>query len=289
MRNPVLRPTTARVARVCFIAALVTLLLVDLSGQAEAARKRRRSSRSRNGAAAAKAAKQRAISSIQKQVAAAQKVLAAAESKASMSQSELSRAVAELNNIRDDVDSSQLDAREAAEILRELESEILSEQPKDSEWAQAQVALAEARDALHDVIHRLVQLPPDDGTGAGASERHFAKLSSAGRERLESDPDYRRVHEAFQKVSREVTQLRDKVLAADSEWVSARQDLADAAKAARESNQQAKSAALSALGDSRDLRKSQDVAAMARSIIAQGEARLRQLGAKASTSSSKSK
>lgn len=290
------RADALRSVRSCFCKFLlvaliaVAMLLVDFSAEAEAAKRRRRgSSRSSRAAAAAKARKERTIKSIQQQVAAARQVLAAAESQTAMSQAQVNQALSKLSGIRDDLETGHDDAEQAAKTLHEIEAEILAEQQPDSDLGRAQAVVAQAKDDVHREIHRVLRLPNvHEKPGDAARLTDLANLSPVQRKLLENDNGYRSAQDRMREAGRNADQVRQKLLQADSNWVAASQDLAEAKKRSRDESQQAKTAGLSSLGDRRDLRSAQNVAAAARAIIAQGEARLRQLGAKSSGGGSSS-
>ena len=275
----------------CLLVVLVAvaLLLVDFSAEAEAAKRRRRGSSRHSRAAAAQARKQQMIKSIQQQVAVARQVLDAAESQAAMSQAQVNQALSKLSGIREDIERGHDDAEQAAKTLHGIEAEILAEQQPDSDLVRAQAILAEAKDDMHDAMHRLIRLPDvDEKPGDAARLTDLANLSPVQRKLLENDNDYQAAQDQMREAGRNVDQVRQKLLRAESNWVAARQDLAEARRRSRDESQQAKTAGLSSLGDRQDLRKAQDVATAARTIIAKGEALLRQLEEKSSSSNATS-
>lgn len=272
MRRPVFAGSCKRL--LMFLLA-IGLLLTCFSEDALAKGR----GRSRQSAAAAKAAKQRTISAVQKQVAAARQVLAAAESQSAMSQTQVTQAVDKLSEIREAIKSAQAGTQEAANLLQDIEAEIVGEQTPDSELVRAQANLETATQTLHRVMHRVVTLPDDSDKSNDAGRLgDLAKLSPEERDRLEQDPAYQTARDNWKTAARNFKQCRQKLLEADEDWVAARQDLADAKQSVHESEQQSQTAGLGSLGDRQDLRQAQNIAATARAAVAQGEARLRQLG-----------
>lgn len=258
---------------------LMVALLLGLACPSANARGRSRGS-AKAAAAAAKARKQRAIKALQQQVAAAQQVLSAAESQAAMSQSEVTRAAETLSGIREQIKSERLNVQEANKALQELESEILGQQGPDSDYARTQAKLKSARHTLHRVMHRVLTLPDDsDQADEAARLRDLARLSQEDKAKLEQDLDYQVAQENVKLAARRHDEARRTVLEANAEWVAARKELADNEKSVRESSEHSQGAALSSLDDRQNLHRAQTIAAEARAIIAQGEARLRQLGA----------
>ncbi len=276
-----------------FLIALVVvgLLLVAFSNDAEAAKKRKRgSSRNRRAAATAKARKQQAVKSIQRQVAAARQVLVAAESQGRMSRSKVNQAISKLSKIHIDIENAHQDLQESAKTLHEVEAEIRSEQKPDSDLSRANAAMAKAKDDVNLAIHRVLRLPEDHGASVGDERlKDLAKLSPEQRKTLESDSSYAVARGVMKAAGREAEQIRRKVFRSDPEWVAARRDVVDAEMRSRKGSRQARTTGLGSLGDRQDLRKAKNVAAAARTVIARGEIRIRQLGGKKRPSPSSKK
>jgi hypothetical protein len=263
----------------------VSLLTSLLSGTTEA--RRRGHGRSRQSAAVAQAYRAMAIQNIQQQIGIARNVLGSAESKAAMSQSTVSSAISRLTDAREQINSAHEDVALAAKALHDLEKEILADLPPNAELNIAKEVLQQAKNSMHDALHRLFNIPHVTGKSDEAARlAEFESLSDEQKAILEKDPGYQVAQREMQAAAAQVTHLRREVLMADKEWVDARQELTDADKRSREGTQQATTAGMSMFGGQQKLRSNQQIAAFARSVIAQGEARLRQLGANPNGSSS---
>lgn len=280
-----LRRSGLGVRSMLIVLVAFALLMTAFSSDVEA---RRRRGRGRSAAAAAKARKAQMIKTIQQQVAAAQKVLSAAESQAAMSGDQVKQALSQLSGIRTEIESAHENVAEAATTLREIEAEILAEQKSDSPLELAKKDLRRAQEAVHLTIHAVLDLPNHhEHSGERGRLADLASISSSERATLGDDARYHASLRELNEAARRVKELREALFEGDPEWVAAQRALADAQQRSRESTQQAQTAGLGSLGDRQNLHNAQQIAATARAIIAQGETRLRQLGAKP-TSNSKS-
>lgn len=272
-----------------FAMIAVALLLAGSLGDAQAASKRGaryNSNASRQAAAAAKARKAQQIKSIQQQLSVARQILANAESQTAMSQGEVNQALAKLSGIRTEIESAEDDVEQAVKTLHAIEAEILAEQPPDSEFATALAAETQAKDDVHRAIHRVLGLPEHPGQSVDAALLNdVAEISAAQRQALDSDVNYLVAQQDLKDAAARVEKLRRQLFQANADWIAAERDLSEAHTRAREGTEQAKTAGLSSLDDRQDLSRAQNVAAAARALVAQGEARLRQLGAKPAASS----
>lgn len=271
------------------IVLLALLTLVSCLTDVEA----RGRGRSRAAAAAAKARKAQMIKVLQQQLAVARQILAAAESKTALSASEVSQAFGALGQLRQSAEQSQADVKEAAKTLRDIEQEIWEEQTADSQARKDVIAFEQAKQDLHDVIHRLAKVMDKAHTSADAGRlADLASLPEADRARLEADPIYKGAVQRATELGKNAGISRQQLFEKDAEWLAARDDLREAQKCAVEGQQQATSVAVGAAGDRQDLRRAGNVAAAARMTVFQLETQLRQLGVKdttASTSTTKRK
>ncbi len=267
------------------VVAIAAMLIGIAASDAEAAKRRRRHSRSRRALVAAQAQKSRAIKSIQRQVASARKVLTSARSQVSMSQSQVSKSMAELTRIRVDIEAAHDDVQEASKALREIEAEILAEQSSDSEFSRAKTAFDESEQETHRVIHHLLDLPDAIGSSespAGLSD--IVKLSAEQRNTLDSDARYQSAQQKLSSAGSRLRDLRNKLFAADSQWIVAQREWFDARNRSRKETDKARSVGYGSRKGKQQLTNAQRIAAESQRVIALGEARLRQLGASRSPS-----
>jgi chromosome segregation ATPase len=274
--------------RTTVVVAMVlgSLLWISLCSDAGAQHRRGRSAASRHAAAAAAARKRQMTLAIQQQVAEARQVLATAETRAALSQAQVNQAVEKLSSIRTALEAARADDREAEKTLRAVEAEILAEQGPHSEFARAQTALEETQRALHRQLHGSVALPDDAQLPSEPARlADSLKLTEAQRQALQNDAGYQQAYQGLKEAARNLERVRQALLQQDADWIAARQDCRDAEQRARESEQQAGTAGLGSLGSKLTARNAQQVAAAARTIIAQGESQLRGLGVSTKTPS----
>ena len=274
------------------VALLSVLVIFSIIADSATAARRRGSSRgrSRQSLAAAKAYKAKAAQSIQRQLDAARNVLANAESQAAISEATVSNAISQLSDIRVQIENAHDDVAQAAKTLHELEKEILADQLPNSELIIAQEVLRQAKNTMHDALHRVFNILHESGVSDETARlREFESLSDEQKVMLEKDPSYQVAQRDMQTAAAQVTRLRRELFLADKQWVDARQELTDADKSSREGTRQATTTGMNMFGGQQKLRSNRQVAAAARSVIAQGEARLRQLGASTTSSPNKKK
>ena len=264
-----------------FTATLVIAVLLTgvFATDADAAKRRRHSSR--RPSATTQAQKNQAIKSIQQQVAAAQGVLSAAQSQTTMSQSQVSEAMSKLKKIRSDIEVAHDDVQQASKSLREIEAEIVAEQTPESEYGKAKTAFDDAQHASHLIIHRLAGLPGTiDANESRSGLDHLSGLTAEQQKELEADTAYQTAERQLQLAASTLKELRQKLFESDSDWTAGQRELLDAKQRSSEETRQVKSVGLESLRDQQQLNHAQQVAMEARRVIAQGEVRLRQLGAK---------
>jgi chromosome segregation ATPase len=276
-------------------AMLLLLLTVAIVGSlfcetASAARRRGNNrGRNRTSSAAYQAYRAQAIQSIQHQVSQARNVLANAESQASMSQAAVNSANSKLSDIREQIENAHDDVAQAAKALHDLEKEILADQAPNSELNLAQAVLQQAKNSMHDALHRVFDIPHVTGVSDEAARlQEFASLSDEQKAILAKDAGYQIAQRDMQTAAAQVTKLRRELFLADKQWVYARQELTDADQRSRKGTQEATTAGMNKFGSAQQMHSSQQVATSARSIIAYGEARLRSLGANPNPSFSSS-
>lgn len=237
-------------------------------------------SRGRSSAAAAAAMKQRTISQLQQQVAAAHQILAQANAKGSVSQQQVDAATSQLSQIHQSSVDAHAHLVEARKALHEIEKEILGEQKNNSEYAVAEKAVEEVKGELNRMVHSHAKLQQEDGR-SGESQRFLELTQMATKDRhvLEADATFQRAKTQVERAAKIAIGIKHKLFEADPQWVEATNDVADAEKEARDASRHASTVGVGSLGDRQDLRNAQQLASTAQAIIAQGEARLRALGA----------
>lgn len=213
-----------------------------------------KSSRKSNAAAAA-ARKKKAIESVRAQIAAAKQVLVAAEAAAGASRAQLDDIHKRLSDARVALADALDEECTARKELLELEAKILGTQSRESEFGRAQAKLANTRSTTDAFRARY----GDDRNG------------------LNSDADYLAAADAYAAAKREFDRTRAATLAENKDWQAASQELRDLLAEHRE-EMKSGSGSFGMMPTSRNLRNAEDVAAAARQVIAEGEARLRQLG-----------
>lgn len=257
-------------------------LVVFFDGDAIARGRGRGSSR-----AAAAARKQQMIRSLQQHLAVARQILATARSQTAMSSAEVNQAIGKLSELRESIDSAQIDVKEASKALHDVEEEILDAQSSDSQVKEEERALERAKAELHESIHRAVKIADKPHRSADAGRlTDIAGLSDEDRSALEADSAYQAAKQKVSEANRKLNKTRQLLYDADSDWIAARDELHDAHKRADEGRRQASSVAIGSLDDRQDLRKAKNVAAAAQAAVMQAEMRLRQLGVKDATGAS---
>src|SRR5689334_16092465 len=124
-----------------FVSGLA-LLAICLPLETASAYYRRRGS---YAAVAARAQRQAIINSAKAQLAAAQQVLAAAESTGADAERRLATATEKLQASSGELKKVKETARDSEKHLREIEKEILAEQPSNSEYGKARAELDGAK------------------------------------------------------------------------------------------------------------------------------------------------
>jgi len=151
----------------------------------------------------------------------------------------------------------------------------------DSELGRAEKAVEKAHEALDHERHRIVTLPGHDGKLTAADqEADRQALSEADRNALRGDAQYQQAMRELGTMKQQHSRLRADYLKQDSEWVAAEKAHRDAKRGEAQAAKQVSTAIKKAAPARRQLRSAEQVAAAARAAIAQGEARLRQLGVK---------
>lgn len=230
------------------------------------------------------AQRQQTISALQKQLAEARQVLAKAESQMTMTAGELQAAQSTLQSIKRQTEADENESRDAIRKLRNLEGKVLAAQGPGSELAQAQSQLEQAQLALDKTVHEILSLPvpPDSRTEAERLQER-GQFSAEQKARLNSSPQYQEAVKNVSAAAAQVAAVRHQVLEKDPEWKQA----FDARQAAEQSvhahSIDQRRAGQHAVQERTELRTAAELAAQARQVIAECEARLAALGAKPST------
>jgi hypothetical protein len=206
------------------------------------------------------------VEKLQRQRDAAREVLSAARSTASLSQQALEEAAQKLSSIRAELEQSRLDAKEAEKTMREVEAEILSEQPPESEYIRLKMAVDDAKQSLQREIRRLLPAADPD------------QLTAQQRQTLEDDEAYRQAKLELSIAAKALDRVRQKLFQADPEWAAAQKDLYAARQDEFRQEQSSLSTGVGSLDDKQNLKTAQSLAAAAELVIGVAEARLRRLG-----------
>lgn len=258
-----------------------------LSDNAAAVPYRGRSSYSGRAAAAAKAQRAKMVKNLQNQVSSARQVLTNLESQAVMTQSQLTAASTQLEGIQQGIEDIQHDAADAAKSLHEIESEILLAQTSSSEYSKANTAVDAAKKAVHLAIHEVLNLSlEDDQPSIDPVRDHMKNISDSQRDSLQTDARYKEANTTLREAIRNVGQVRTKLFQDSKDWAAAHQDLIDANHKKHEEEKTRRQTGTAVTGKKHELQNMASIAANARSIIAQGEFQLRQMGAPVPASSS---
>lgn len=266
-----------RYAKRAVLLILVLSIVAIAAGSVDA----RGRGRSRAAAAAAKARKEQMIKVLQQQLTIARQVLAAAESKTAMSASEVNQAFGALAQLRASADTAKNDVLEATKSLREIEQEIWEEQSAESPVRKDAIAYEQAKEELHEIIHRIAKVGDKAHSSADAGRlADLASLSPADRASVEADPLYKGTLQRLTELGQNAKLSRQQLFEKDADWIAAREELREAHKRSTEGQKQATSVAVGAAGDRQDLKRAGNIASSARIAVAQLEWQLRSLGVK---------
>jgi chromosome segregation ATPase len=239
------------------VALAAVFLSALLLGDMAAAGKPKGHSKGKSGQSSAQ--KQKTIDQIKAQIASAKQVLATAEAKGQMSSAQVEEARKKLSDARAALDEAKDDERAAAETLNDIETDLIDSQEPDSKVGKAKAKLEEARAAY------------EKARAGGVSP---------------NNPDYVTAKDALNAAKQEFDKAKAELFESDDDWVAAKETLREEQADRAEAKKQSDSARGSA-GSLKEMRNASQVAAAARAIISQGEAKLRALGVKNSGSKPK--
>ena len=223
----------------------------------------------RSGAAAARARRDAAIRAATGQRAAAEQVLAAATVKGAGAQAKLNSSLAKLTEASNEMKQAHELVHGLQGDLRDIEQEILGEQAPDSTYAKAKAELESAKRALE-----------------GVKSKVLADQTNRDPETVQMQPGYLVARARVEQAARDIERTRRELFQQDEDWKETSESLAEARKAVSEAEKAVASSGASRLGPLQNLRKAEDVAAVARSALAQSEAVLRGLNASPKPSNS---
>ncbi len=263
------------------LALILFLSLSTTSVEAQYRSHHRTSSYHRHATANIQAQKKQMINMLQSQVAMANQVLANAESKSAMSQSIAYEAMSKLNHIRQEIETANAEVHNAFEEVQMIEADILAEQASNSEFAEATKAVGLCNQEVHRVFHSLAHTPEDEKISTEDSRFvEMSRLPESQRITIKSDPEYKFVTEQLAKAEQHVVDVRKKLFEGSKEWRDAKRTLDKARQDAREEMAKTKPATMAATHQNQEAQQLRNVIENAKLIVAQGELRLRQLGAK---------
>ncbi len=246
----------------------------------------RNSSYHRHATAVAQAQRTQMISMLQSQVISANQVLANAESKSAMSQSLAYEATSKLNQIRKEMESANAEVHEAFQELQLIEADILAAQSIASDFVVAEKAVKNSNQEVHRVFHKLTQSPEEEKTSTDDSRFvEMSRLPESQKAMIKSDPDYRSAVDELSTAEQHLADIRRKLFENSKEWKEAKRTLEKARKESKDEIAKAKPASMIAAHQNQETQNLRSVIENAKLIVAQGELRLRQLGAKPMPSS----
>ncbi len=214
-------------------------------------------------------------------IAAAEEVLESAVSSQEMSEQELEADHERIVEARAAIDGGVAQQIESNKTMREIEARLLAEQGSDSEVVRAQAKVEAARAAIDREVHRVLSLPPHDGTPTSAECAHeIAMLSPDQKERLDGDASFSEAIAKLRAAVQEVARVRQALFETDPDWVAARDKAVKAKQAQTQGNRDLdKVTGVGRLSLNLELHGAQELAAEARAVIAAGRAAIRSLGA----------
>ncbi len=265
----------------CFGHAILFLVLLSTNVEAQYRGHHRNSSYHRHATAIVQAQKKQMISMLQSQVVSANQVLANAESKSALSQSLAYDAMSKLNQIRKEMETANSEMHEAFHELQMIEADILAAQDDRSEFAGATKAVKDSNQEVHRVFHKLTQTPEGEKISTDDSRLvEMFRLPESQRMAIKSNPDYKSAIDELSTAEQHVADIRKKLFENSKEWRDAKHTLDKARQESRAEIAKAKPASMTAAHQNQETQNLRSVIENAKLIVAQGELRLRQLGAK---------
>ena len=241
----------------------------------------RSSSYHRHATANIQAQKKQMINMLQSQVSVANQVLANVESKSAISQSMAIEAMSKLNHVRQEIETANAEVHNAFEEVQMIEADILAEQADNSDFADATKAVGLCNQEVHRVFHRLAHTLDDERISTDdARFVEMSRLPESQRITIKSDPEYKFVTEQLSKAEQHLVDVRKKLFEGSKEWRDAKRALDKARQDAREEMAKTKPATMATAHQNQESQQLRNVIENAKLIVAQGEIRLRQLGAK---------
>lgn len=241
----------------------------------------RSSSYHRHATAMVQAQKAQMINVLQSQVVLANQILINAESKSAMSQSLAYEAMSKLNHIRKEMESAHADVHHAFQEVQMIEADILAGQDDHSEFAEATRAVDNSNQEVHRVFHKLAQTPEEESISTNDTRLvEMSRLPESERIKIKNDSEYKLAINQLSIAEQQVLVVRKKLMENSKEWRDAKRNLDKTRHDSREEIEKAKPLSIAASNKNQETLQLRNVVENAKLMVAQGELRLRQLGAK---------
>lgn len=230
------------------------------------------------------ARKQQEIAQLQKQLDGARKVLDSVTSSGALTQAQIASARQAALAAREALHESAKQDNEVSKKLRVIEDGILEAQSDDSEYAKALNEIHLAQRAMNTELHRILKWqPPADDEAESTRLSELAHLTAEERERLAADPRYTTKQEALHQSIDKLVATKKKLFESSAEWKQAHAEHHRVDQEQAKQERAVQGAANDSSAGREELRDAAEIAASARSTIAQAQARLNALGAKPNT------
>jgi DNA repair exonuclease SbcCD ATPase subunit len=229
----------------------------------------------------AQAERRQLIQEIKSQIATARSVLAQVESKGGLAAGQLEAARKKIAAAREALEAADAEETAAARAVRDIENDLIEAEGDDSEIARAKAAWEAAAKQYNELLFGRSEAQPADSEGASTAASSAESPSASTASGAPTDDVIAAAKQKLLDAKREYERLKTALREKDPQWVSDMETLREERKNRAEAAAKA-GPNLSMLRSSRDLRSAKSIAAAARAVIAQGEARLRQLGVRPS-------
>lgn len=222
--------------------------------------------------------RRREIEALRREIRDARKVLAQAESQTSLSKKQLQELNDRLAASHDAVSSARPKQASSQHIFEGIEAQILEDEGPDSKIGRAKTAMEEAHKAAEREFYRV--LGRSHAGGQSESEAITpGSLSKDEEKRLKQDAAYQSAVKKLKRTEQDYAALRREVVEQSAEWIAAKEAAREKSERNEKKHESGKGKPSSAqMSIQRELHNAKDLAAVARKVIAQDEARLRQLG-----------
>lgn len=222
------------------------------------------------------------IAETHREIEAAKKVLEAVEKKGTATKAEIDKFASQLQTSARQLKGTTQAETEARKKLEKIETAILEREGDDSEYAKKIDEIDDVQLRLEQEFHRILKRPENLKADEDIDQHRLLELASVTpeeRAKLKRDAKYAEAEDHLIKACHDLTSIEHGLFLKDKEWKAANA----ARTAAHEDRQQdatdTRRNGMAASQAKRELKSLASLAAEARSVIAAGEARLRQLGA----------